>query len=259
MAGERVPGPLSQTDRPIDVEDGTLSRTAMPKPGPIGMGKPVLLVGMGDVHLAESDRPPVRFWDFKISGTSIFYSEPLGVNPTGYLCNATEIIFSVPDYIIKARLFTSFRFCQTIQERHWQFVDGRWLREFATSSAQDDHPRSNYQREVLPRLHMYDSPGYIVDFGGPARLKSGIWTFPLSVGPNKKTDHKATQAVARNYFLTWVEGLTKRGEWERVSETLEWYSVQWVSRISPNDTWKTTPKSAIGHGLSSADYLNHST
>src|SRR5215475_3302786 len=37
MAGERVPGPLTQTERPIDIEDGTLARTAMPEPGPIGL------------------------------------------------------------------------------------------------------------------------------------------------------------------------------------------------------------------------------
>lgn len=41
MAGGRIPGPLSLIDNPIDIDDGTLPRVAMPTPGPIGTETPV--------------------------------------------------------------------------------------------------------------------------------------------------------------------------------------------------------------------------
>jgi hypothetical protein len=48
MAGKRTPGPLSQIDRPIDVDDGTFTRASMARPGPIGLDEPVRLAGRGD-------------------------------------------------------------------------------------------------------------------------------------------------------------------------------------------------------------------
>jgi hypothetical protein len=54
MAGEQFSGPLSQTDNPIHVEDGTLPRAATPTPGPIGVAQPVPLTGNDSLRFSES-------------------------------------------------------------------------------------------------------------------------------------------------------------------------------------------------------------
>lgn len=257
MAGDRVPGRISSTAPPASGDTGP-GRIKITTPGPVEGGKLQGQVGWGDLRAAESGQLPVFFLDFRTTGVSVFFDEKLGVNPNSYLCNAVDIEFRIPGHLDRAGTFREYRFRQTIQERHFQFVEGRWLKGFASTGANEDHPQSNYMRKEGARLLMYDSPGYIVDFGGPARLKSGIWSNPLPLGPGLKTDAKATQVVARNLFFTWVEGRSAAGTWQRVSNTLEWYSIQWVSRTSPRDTWNATSSSKIDHGSDSSNQLTHS-
>lgn len=57
--------------------------------------------------------------------------------------------------------------------------------------------------------------------------------------------------VVQLYFITWVEGQTKAGTWERVSDAFEWFSVQSLERTGPNADWTSTPGTRIGSGPNS--------
>lgn len=42
--------------------------------------------------------------------------------------------------------------------------------------------------------------------------------------------------VVQLYFITWVEGQTETGTWERVSDAFEWFSVQPLEWTGPTQT-----------------------
>jgi hypothetical protein len=59
MAGYRRPGPQCQADDPVDLDDGTLSRTAMPTPGlvPFSPAKDICLTPEDDENRADHGSP----------------------------------------------------------------------------------------------------------------------------------------------------------------------------------------------------------
>jgi hypothetical protein len=186
------------------------------------------------------------------SGTSLVVSTPLGVNPLGQFNNAVDITAknlisglqdpTREDHPLPIR-HTQFRWRQTASQTGFQKIGTNWKQVFHTVGSEPDDPDPKLQNYDAASgwLRMFDSPGWPIGVGPSTRI--------LDLGNGFKNDTQATQVVVKMFLQTWVEGLNTASAWERVSKNvLEWCSVQWLKRSTPNSDWQTTPNAKVVSG-----------
>jgi hypothetical protein len=200
----------------------------------------------------EKTDPYVFISGLSTSGTSLVVSKPLGVNPGGQFNNAVDIqaknlISGLQDPTLEDHpqpiRHTQFRWRQTASQTGFQKIGTNWKQIFHTVGSEPDDPEPNLQNYDAASgwLRMFDSPGWPTAVGPSTRT--------LDLGKGFKSDMQSTQVVWKMFLQTWVEGLNAASAWERVSSNvLEWCSVQWLKRSTPNSDWQTTPNAKIVSG-----------
>jgi hypothetical protein len=206
----------------------------------------------GSLRRSEAGDLPVFFSDFITSGNSQTFHIGLGIHPfyPALMNNSAEIVFQ-GDSAYNYSKYDAFRIKQQARVRSWQFVQSIWSLIYQETELSDDDPDT--QKQVItwnnnrPEFRTYDSPGFAQ--GNPAKT--------LNVGDGVFSDEKALQVVVKQYSQTWVEGLTSSG-WERISDKLQWISIQWVKRTNPSAKWQKTAGTKIRHGLDTMMEFNTS-
>jgi hypothetical protein len=184
------------------------------------------------------------------SGTSHFFNAPLGVNPLGNFVNAVDIWcgLALRDPLEEGPQHprhSKYRWRQTVSQKAFQKVGTHWQQVFHSTGSEEDDPLPNFQDNdpATRMLWMYDSPGWPTPPVHP-----GTRTLPL--GGGVMSSGQATEVVVKMMMRAWVEGQGTDGGWERVSsdDGMEWCSVQWLKRATPNSNWATTPGAQITAG-----------
>jgi len=186
--------------------------------------------------------------ELRTSGTSLVVNTPLGVNPGGMFNNAVDVSAKIPTVQDSPTPLkhSSFRWRQTVSQTGFQKIGPTWKQVFHSIGSEPDDPDPNLQNYDAARgwLRMFDSPGWPFGVGPSTRT--------LDLGGGVKNDAQATEVVVKMFLQTWVEGLNSASAWERVSSNvLEWCSVQWLERSTPNSNWQTTPNAKLVSGTGS--------
>jgi hypothetical protein len=179
----------------------------------------------------------------KTSGTSQFFNAPLGLNPLGQFNNAVEISAKntlAPDS--KPR-HSKFRWRQTVSQTGFEKTGAAWQQIFHSVGSSSDDPQPELQAYDPLRgwIRMYDAPGWP---SPPVNASTRL----LDLGGGKTSSAQATEVVVKMALIAWVEGLNAAGAWERVSDALDWCSVQWLKRATPTSNWTTTPGTKLLSG-----------
>ena len=189
----------------------------------------------------------VIIYGLSTSGTSRVINTPLGVNPGGRFNNAVDVsaknsLSLMAEENPRLTRHSKFRWRQTVSQTGFQKVANAWRQEYHSIGSLPDDPDPQLQIGPDERgwLRMFDSPGW------PALV--GASTRTLDLGGGNKSSPQATEVVVKMLFQTWVEGLNASGAWERVSQVLDWCSIQWLKRANANANWQPTADSKIVQG-----------
>ncbi len=190
----------------------------------------------------------MTWWQFKNSGQAdTNRAVELGIMPQGQLLNGMEIIFSESDAAARGRKvlkgFCKYRMRQTLEEKDFQLVDGRWYTWSSQPAGTPDDPLiPGVISWAPPYFRMIDTPG---------------WSAYENVGPktrilrvNGVASHvNATEIWVQHIFKTWVEGMDCfQGTWSDVSFKVTWHNSLHLVRATPESPWVRGENCKIGHG-----------
>jgi hypothetical protein len=187
---------------------------------------------------------------FRNTGNSVVNSAVvLGVMPQGQLLNAMEIVFREDDEAARKRRalarggFCAYRTQQSLEERDFQFVNGRWQNWTSKPAGTEDNPLTpDVEQWAPPYLRLIDTPG---------------WSAWLGVGPNTRqltangirSDVNATEVWVQQNFLTWAIGQRCFDNvWEVVSIQVQWHNSLHLVRETPTSPWREGRDCRISHG-----------